>query len=156
MDFKGTILLDASPALLAAVNRIADVLSANSPARNFSKPIFTQDGTLTGHAVHRSETPAEPAPAQKTINPESGQDCSKHVKASPAEEASAKTEESPNYTLVQVRKVMAEVQEKMSNDDEKRAVTKKMRDILLSLGAESIGKLPEEKYGEFIQQISAL
>ncbi|RHO67730.1 hypothetical protein DW083_17290 [Parabacteroides sp. AF48-14] len=59
MDFKGTILLDASPALLAAINRIADVLSA-SPVRNFTKPVFTEAGTLTGHIETRLKRRSSP------------------------------------------------------------------------------------------------
>ena len=152
MDFKGTILLDASPALLAAINRIADVLSA-SPVRNFTKPVFTEAGTLTGHIETRAEAPVKSALAQTVATP-----VEKVEAAAPSDETPAETGESSGtkYTLIQVRKVMADVQERVSSDDEKRAVTKKMRDILLSLGAASIGKLSEEKYGEFIQQISAL
>lgn len=161
MDFKGTILFDASPALLAAINRIADVLSVNNPIRSFAKPVFTQDGALIGHVEQRAETQAGSAPAHAVVTPEPGQVLAEKVEVDAmvsAEEVPAETDDSSKakYTLVQVRKVMADVQERMSSDDEKRAVTKKMRDILLSLGATSIGKLSEEKYGEFIQQISAL
>lgn len=157
MDFKGTILLDASPALLAAINRIADVLSANIPLRNFTKPVFPETGALEACIETRAESSIKSA-VQTAVASETEQVRTRHPEATPTIMTPAETEESPatKYTLVQVRKVMAEIQERMSNGDEKRAVTKKMRDILLSFGVESIGKLPEEMYEKFIQQISAL
>lgn len=141
MEFKVTIVFDASPALVGAVSRITDALSTKDFA-----PVLqvTEAGTIKGFQVAKPVIDAvrEEKALQATVQ-ESAQT------ASEPDNAEAK------YTLVQVRKIMADVQDSKP-DNEKRAVMQKMKSILATLGAESIGKLPEEKYGEFIQQISAL
>lgn len=140
MEFKVTIVFDASPALVGAVSRITDALSTKDPA-----PVFqvTEAGTIKGFQV-----------AKPVV------DAVREEKALQATQESEQTASDPDnsetmYTLVQVRKIMADVQDSKP-DNEKRAVMQKMKSILATMGAESIGKLPEEKYGEFIQQISAL
>lgn len=140
MEFKVTIVFDASPALVGAVSRITDALSTKDPA-----PVFqvTEAGTIKGFQV-----------AKPVV------DAVREEKALQATQESEQTASDPDnsetmYTLVQVRKIMADVQDRKP-DNEKRDIMLKMKSILATLGAESIGKLPEEKYGEFIQQISAL
>lgn len=140
MEFKVTIVFDASPTLVGAVSRITDALSTKDPA-----PVFqvTEAGTIKGFQV-----------AKPVV------DAVREEKALQATQESEQTASDPDnsetmYTLVQVRKIMADVQDRKP-DNEKRDIMLKMKSILATLGAESIGKLPEEKYGEFIQQISAL
>lgn len=140
MEFKVTIVFDASPALVGAVSRITDALSTKDPA-----PVFqvTEAGTIKGFQVAK--------PVVDAVREE------KALQATQESEQTASDPDNPEtkYTLVQVRKIMADVQDRKP-DNEKRDVMLKMKSILATLGAESIGKLPEEKYGEFIQQISAL
>lgn len=129
MEIKGTFVFDASPALLAAINKIADVL------------------TPVARIIPGALTPAPPA----VETTEAAAPTPEPITESPAIQ-----EESPTaYTLLQVRSIMAEKQESKPAD-EKKAVTLKMKEILNALGAKNISDLAEDKYSEFVQKISAL
>lgn len=129
MEIKGTFVFDASPALLAAINKIADVLT----------PVARTTPGYTASQQNVTEITTTVAPTPE-----------------PVTESPAIQEESPTaYTLLQVRSIMAEKQESKPAD-EKKAVTLKMKEILNALGAKNISDLAEDKYSEFVQKISAL
>ena len=129
MEFKGTIILDASPALLDAINRIADIFSVDKVTIPQSPRVtLDQAGTLAVAEDARREEASVPGvvPAPRT----------------------GMAEEAPvvKYTKEQVKAAAAAKREK--RDD--------MKKILDEMGAKSIPALSEDQYEEFMRKISVL
>ena len=137
MEFKGTIMFDASPALLGAINRITDVFSAtivlNRPA-----PDFTCGGLVEGAS-----------PVMEDIKQTADISQSEQPKVSDAQPAPTPTPEpvpAVKYTKEQVKAAAAAKKEKRDE----------MKKILDDMGVKSIPALSEDQYEEFMQKISVL
>lgn len=137
MEFKGTIMFDASPALLGAINRITDVFSAtivlNRPA-----PDITCGGLVE-----------DASPVMEDIKQTADISQSEQPKVSDAQPAPTPTPESVpavKYTKEQVKAAAAAKKEKRDE----------MKKILDDMGVKSIPALSEDQYEEFMQKISVL
>lgn len=136
-------MLDASPALLKTLNRLVDLLDAkvvnsvDAPTPERERP----------KRVEKPKEPVEEPGAQDKDEPEA-QDKDEPEAPEPTEEP-----KKPKYTLDQIRRIMADTQE---GKDDKRAVMLAMKGIMQEMGATSISALPEDKYEEFVEKVTAL
>lgn len=140
MEFRGTILFDASPALLGAINRVADVFAGQQVVY---PPLRVAPDT-TGAIVTTLKV-REPLEVQQPVVGAPG-------KAEPVVEVTATAAapvEAPAGTKLTMEQVRAAAALKKDKRDE-------MKKILDAMGVPSIPKLPEDKFEEFMQQISLL
>lgn len=148
MEFKGLLLIDASPALLNVMNRLADVFTAKTvPAerRKVRKAVAEPADDIRTAAelvavdttpVPVSEEPEAAVLGEPVVQPES----------TPAETA-PKPAQPRAVTLDAVRSLMAQ-KAKADREAVKKALTE--------CGAARIGDLPEERYQEFYDKLLAL
>ena len=133
MECKGTIIRDASPALLDAINRIADIFSVDKVTIPQSPRVtLDQAGTLAVAEDARREEASVPGVVTQT---------GPALRTGMAEEAPV-----VKYTKEQVKAAAAAKREK--RDD--------MKKILDEMGAKSIPALSEDQYEEFMRKISVL
>lgn len=146
MEFRGTILFDASPALLGAINRVADVFAGQQVVY---PPLRVAPDT-TGAIVTTLKV-REPLEVQQPVVGAPG-------KAEPVVEVTATAAapvEAPAVTAppAGTKLTMEQVRAAAALKKDKRDEMKK---ILDAMGVPSIPKLPEDKFEEFMQQISLL
>lgn len=147
MEFKGLLLIDASPALLNVMNRLADVFTAKtaSAERRKVRKTVAEPADELRTAVEPAAVDAVPEPvseeAKAAVPDESA------TPATQPEEATPELGRPRTITLDAVRSLMAQ---KAKSDRE--AVKK----ALTECGAARIGDLPEEKYREFYDKLLAL
>lgn len=130
-------MLDASPALLKTLNRLVDLLEVKAG-------ITVETPDPVAERPKLVEKPKKPAPAEEP---------KAQVKEEPEELKIAEEPKKPKYTLDQIRRIMADTQE---GKDDKRAVMLAMKGIMQEMGATSISALPEDKYEEFVEKVTAL
>lgn len=129
MEFKGTIMLDVSPALLGAIDRITDMFS---PVVVLDRP--TPDSSEGGRVTPAGKEEKKAATDQRESTEQ----------AAPALEP--KETPAVKYTKEQVKAAAAAKKEK--RDD--------MKKILDDMEVKSIPALSEDQYEEFMQKISVL
>lgn len=148
MEFKGLLLIDASPALLNVMNKLADVFTAKTaPAERRKVRKAVADPADDFRTVAEPVT-VDTAPKPVSEEPEAA------VRDEPTEQPETApvetTPEAPKtraVTLDAVRSLMAQ-KAKADREAVKKALTE--------CGAARIGDLPEERYQEFYDKLLAL
>lgn len=147
MEFKGLLLIDASPALLNVMNKLADVFTAKTaPAeRRKVRKAVAEPADDFRTAVEPAAVDAVPEPvseeAEAAVPDESA------TPATQPEEATPEPGRPRTITLDAVRSLMAQ-KAKADREAVKKALTE--------CGAARIGDLPEDKYKEFYDKLLAL
>lgn len=148
MEFKGLLLIDASPALLNVMNRLADVFTAKTASAERRKVRKT-----VAEPADELRTAVEPAAVDAVPEPVSEEPEAAVPDELPAQPESTSAETAPEapqpraVTLDAVRSLMAQ-KAKADREAVKKALTE--------CGAARIGDLPEEKYREFYDKLLAL
>lgn len=131
MEFKATIVIDVSPALLRAFNRIADVMSATKVLN----PVHVENCIISAeNGLPEMEIQSESTTAIKT-------------------ETVSVPEPQPQPEVAPVKFTKEQVKAAAAAKKEKRDEMKK---ILDDMGVKSIPALSEDQYEEFMQKISVL
>lgn len=131
MEFKATLILDASPGLIGAVNNLVNALTGLKPSAPVSAPLV-----LAGEAVYdklKTDSP-DRIPSTEEVTPPADTP----VETDPVSR--------PKYTKEQVKAAAAAKKDKREE----------MKKILDEMGAKSIPTLSEDQYEEFMQRISVL
>lgn len=141
MDFKATILFDASPSLLKVANRVIDVLSATIVLNHRPAPDFTESKGVEDVSKEVKEVKLV-TDASQTKKPEATVDAVAQTTSSQEPDAVPAVK----YTKEQVKAAAAAKKDKRDE----------MKKILDEMGAKSIPALSEDQYEEFMQKISLL
>lgn len=144
MEIKGTLLIDASPALLGVMNKFADALTTSvtvgaepeKKQRKSRKVVAEAPSVEEAEAVKEMvpETAPETAPEAEEAAPETSE-------VEPAKE------DAKSVTIEAVRALMVQ-KAKTNREAVKQALT--------GCGASKIGDLAEEKYEEFYNKLLSL
>lgn len=147
MEFKGLLLIDASPALLNVMNKLADVFTAKTaPAeRRKVRKAVAEPADELRTAVEPAAVDAAPEPVSE--EPEAAVPDESATPATQPEEATPEPGRPRTITLDAVRSLMAQ-KAKADREAVKKALTE--------CGAARIGDLPEERYQEFYDKLLAL
>ncbi len=133
MDFKLTITIDASTALLGAINGLTEALTSRT----------TQQGTIV-----ETRTIKAPVEGFKQTATTQTQEVETQTEVKGVQENSA-APTARDYTVEEVRKIVAE-KAKVNE-----AIKEAAKGALHSLGATSISTLPKEKYPELMDLLNA-
>lgn len=140
MDFKATILFDASPSLLKVANRLVDVFSA-TVVLGRPAPDFTVGGDVEGVS-----NVVEDVKVATDVSQHKQPEATIDAAAQTALSTEPKTVPAVKYTKEQVKAAAAAKKDKRDE----------MKKILDEMGAKSIPTLSEDQYEEFMQKISLL